>query len=113
MSNLEKQILDKLDHALLAARQSTPESLSPILQEIRNKTENNGVALREHIEIHEQDIKAIKIQLEQLSVSVQPAVSAIDTANNLKKGVTWIAGFIIAIGVLSGSIVLFKDWIKK
>lgn len=47
MSNLEKQILDKLDHALSAARQSTPDSLSPILFEMRNKIDTLAKSLND------------------------------------------------------------------
>lgn len=117
---IEEKLLDKLEETLLAVRQSTPDSLSPILNEIRNKTDTNGEALEDHIKVHEDDIKDIKEQnrimnqkLETLTISVKPAVSAIDTANGLKRGVSWIAGFIIALGSITGGIMLFKDWLKK
>lgn len=103
---LEEQILDKLDHALLAARQSTPDSLSPILKELAEKIDN-------HILTHEEDVKSIKEDIALLKISVEPAVSAIDTANSMKRGVTWMAGFILAIGTLTGAVVLFKDWLKR
>lgn len=51
-TELENKILDKLDHALAAARQSTPESLSPILQEIRNKIDTQAKTMSEHVELH-------------------------------------------------------------
>lgn len=102
----EEQILDKLDHALLVARQSTPNSLSPILKELAEKIDD-------HIITHEADVKSIKDDIALLKISVEPAVSAIDTANSMKRGVTWMAGFILAIGTLTGAVVLFKDWLKR
>lgn len=101
-----KQLMDKLDQTLIAVRDSASPSLSDVIRELTEK-------LDLHIKTHEDDVKSIKKDIAVLKVSVEPAVSAIDTANNLKKGVTWIAGLIIALGVLSGSIVIFKDWIRK
>lgn len=101
-----KQLMDKLDQTLIAVRDSASPSLSDVIRELTEK-------LDFHIQTHEDDVKSIKKDIAVLKVSVEPAVSAIDTANNLKKGVTWIAGLIIALGVLSGSIVIFKEWIRK
>lgn len=109
MTSDMKRLEDKLDHALLLARQSTPDSLSPILQEIRNKINSHGEKLDNHIRMHEVDVKDIKNDISVLKTSVEPAVSAIDTANNLKKGVTWLAALIIACGVVFAA---FKE-LKK
>jgi hypothetical protein len=62
-----KRLEDKLDHAILLARQSTPESLSPILKEIRNKIEAQGQKLDEHIAVHETDVRAINAKLDPVA----------------------------------------------
>lgn len=107
--DIEKRFLDeldsKIDRALILARESTSPSVSEIMQKFVNK-------LDLHIKTHEEDVKSIKDDIAVLKKSVEPAVSAINTANTLKRGVTWIAGFIIAIGVISGSIVALKSWLK-
>ncbi len=51
----EKKLFDKLEHALSAARQSTPDSLSPILFEMRNKIDTLAKSLesiQEKQELH-------------------------------------------------------------
>lgn len=101
-----KQVMEKLDQTLIAVRDSASPSLSDVIREMTSK-------LDAHIKTHEEDIKDIKNDIAVLTTSVEPAVSAIDTANGLKKGVTWIAGFIIAFGVISGALVILKDWVKK
>lgn len=106
MSSEMKQLMDKLDQTLIAVRDSASPSLSDVIRQMTDKLDS-------HIQIHEADVKGIKDDIASLRVSVEPAVSAIDTANGLKKGVTWIAGFIIAFGVISGALVILKDWVKK
>lgn len=120
MSAIEKETLEFLkeikelnEHAILSARQSVPESLSPILSEIRNKTENNGIALKEHIEIHEQDIRAIKEQIEALSISVKPAVSVVNVVGGMQKGIVWTAALFVAIAIIVGPFLAYKEWLKK
>lgn len=105
MNKLEQEILDKLDHVLLVARESTSPSLSSVILEMTRK-------LDEHIRTHEEDVKDIKNDIAVLKTSVEPAVSAIDTANTMKRGVTWLAGLIIASGVIFGALKIFRDWIK-
>lgn len=52
MKTMEEKIMEKLDHALSAVRQSTPDALSPILHEIRNKIDKQSQAMRDHVELH-------------------------------------------------------------
>lgn len=106
MNKLEQEILNKLDHVLLVARESVSPSLSDVILTMTKK-------LDEHIKTHEEDVKDIKNDIAILKVSVEPAVSAIDTANSMKRGVTWLAGFIIAFGVIFGAVKILKDWIKN
>ena len=98
--------MDKLDQTLVAVRDSTSPSIS---QAIFTMTEKLDL----HIQTHEEDIKDLKRDIAVLKKSVEPAVSAIDTANTMKRVVTWLAGFIIASGVIFSAIKLLKDWIKS
>lgn len=104
--NIEERILDRLDQALLAARDSSSPSLSQVIFTMTKK-------LDEHIKTHEEDVKDIKNDIAVLKDSVQPAVAAVDTANGLRKGVVWIAGFIIATGSIWIAIGHLKQWIKN
>lgn len=108
----EEKILDKIDHALSAVRQSVPESLSPILQEIRSKIENNGVALEDYKREHGIEIKAIREQIKNLAISVQPAVDALDTAGKVRKYTINIAGFILAFGAIIAVFEGAREWWK-
>lgn len=108
-----KRLEDKFDHAILLARQSTPESLSPLLQEIRNKIDTHGEKLDKHIQTHEDDVKDIKNDISVLKESVEPAVDAVETAKGLRRGVIWLAGFILATGTVWMALGKFKEWIKN
>jgi hypothetical protein len=60
MTTLENRILDKLDKALLAVRDSSSPSLSAVILELTKK-------LDEHIITHDKDIKAINSKLDPVS----------------------------------------------
>lgn len=62
----EKKIMEKLDHALLSVRQSTPESLSPILHEIRNKIDKQSQSMKEHVELHAMNDKRVNEALARI-----------------------------------------------
>ncbi len=103
---IEDKILDRLDQALIQARESTSPSISQIMVEFTNK-------LDQLIRTHEEDVKDIKNDIALLKQSVQPVVKAVDTANGLRTGVIWIAGLIIASGSIWVAIVQVKNWIKN
>lgn len=102
----EELILDRLDRALIAVRDSASPSLSQVILELSND-------LKKHIQTHEDDVKDIKNDIAVLKASVQPAVAAVDTANGLRKGVVWIAGFIIATGSIWVAVGHLKQWLKQ
>lgn len=106
MSSEMKQLMEKLDQTLIAVRDSTSPSLSDVIRELT-------VKIDQHIVTHEEDVKDIKNDIAVLKLSVQPAVAAVDTANGLRKGVVWIAGFIIATGSIWIAIGHLKQWIKS
>ena len=102
----KKELKDLLEQTIISVRDSASPSLSTVIFQMTEK-------LDIHIKTHEEDIKDLKRDIAELKTSVEPAVSAIDTANTLKKGITWLAGLIIAFSVISGSLVILKDWLKK
>lgn len=111
--DLESKILDKLEQALLASRQSTPDSLSPILFEIRNKIDEQGRKLDDHILTHESDTKGIKEDMVSLKNSVSPAVSVISVVGGMQKGIVWTAALFVAVAIIVGPFFAYKEWLKK
>lgn len=101
-----KVLMDKLDQTLIAVRDSASPSLSSVILQMTQK-------LDQHIRTHEEDVKDIKNDIAVLKASVQPAVAAVDTANGLRKGVVWIAGFIIATGSIWVAVGHLKQWLKQ
>lgn len=101
-----KQLMEKLDQTLIAVRDSASPSLSDVIRELTVKIDH-------HIITHEEDVKDIKNDIAVLKLSVQPAVAAVDTANGLRKGVVWIAGFIIATGSIWVALGHFKQWMRN
>jgi tetrahydromethanopterin S-methyltransferase subunit B len=98
----KKELKDLLEQTLIAVRDSASPSLSQVIFTMTEK-------LDLHIQTHEEDIKDLKKDIADLKISVEPAVSAIDTANNVKRGVIWIAGLIIAFGVVWETIKRLKN----
>ena len=77
---------DKLDQALISVRESVPSSLSKILTEMKDNQ------------------RRIESKVDGLQENINPAIDAIDVAKKVKKGVVWIAGFIIAVaGILTSA----------
>ena len=108
MTDLQK-VLEKLEETLLVVRQSTPDSLSPILHEIRNKVDAHGRKLDEHIITHEADVKLINDKLEiiypEVAKDMEKAKFWTMFREMFKMGgssVLWIVGVIAAIVILIG-----------
>lgn len=85
---------DKLDQALISVRESVPSSLSKILTEMKD---NQG---------------RIEAKVDGLQEKINPAIDAIDVAKKVKKGVIWIAGFIIAVAGIITSVTHIRDQFK-
>ena len=85
---------DKLDQALISVRESVPSSLTKILTEMKD---NQG---------------RIESKVDGLQDKINPAIDAIDVAKKLKKGVIWIAGFIIAVAGIITSITHIRGQFK-
>lgn len=101
---IETLLQDKLNQIMVAIRASHPSA-----QDIRDLS----AKLDEHILTHERDTKELKTDMAELKESVKPAVAAVDTANGLRKGVIWIAGFIIATGSIWVALGHLKQWLKQ
>lgn len=101
---IETLLEDKLNQIMVAIRASHPSA-----QDIKDLS----IKLDNHITTHEKDAIEIKQDMAELKKSVKPAVAAVDTANGLRKGVIWIAGFIIATGSIWVALGHFKQWIKQ
>lgn len=80
---LENKILDKLDHALSAARQSSPDSLSPILQEIRNKIDLQKQIMDEHVRLHGINDK----KWDEALIRMEPILKESEDARKFKEDV--------------------------
>jgi len=87
-------LTDKMEQTLISVRDSTPASLSKILQDLQDKSSENGETL---------DI---------LSEKVSPVVRALDTAGNIRVAVIWISGTLLAVSGIIASIVHIKNSIK-
>ena len=90
-----EQLNEKLDKTLIAVRDSAPPSLSHILIGIK------------------QEMFQLRNEIAEIRESVKPAVQAIETANGLRRGIIWVAGFLLASGTITAAIYAFKEWIKK
>jgi hypothetical protein len=118
MTDLQK-VLEKLEETLLVVRQSTPESLSSILLEIRNKVDAHGKKLDQHIITHEEDIKIINDKLEVIYPEVAKDMEKAKFWSMFRElfrmggsTVLWIVGVIAAIIILIGyGKILFITWL--
>ena len=100
-----QRLEDKLDHAILLARQSTPESLSPILSEVKNSIKDLSKKLDEHIETHEEDTKDMKETLAPMKKDFDDSRGFWNRMFFIGK----VAGVLTAIGFLvTGTVALIK-----
>jgi len=102
MTNEEK-ILDKLDHALIMARDSTPPSLSPLLRELQKTLDN-------HILTHEADTKKINQDIIDVKNIIKPMTEAFDGKQGFWKMfffIAKVAGATTAIIFLITGIIVF------
>lgn len=92
---------DKLEQTLIIVRDSTPPSLSHIIQEQRDRIQGIEETLAENGE-----------KLSTLINKVSPVTRTLDTAGNIKVGVIWISGLLIAFYGIIESIKHIKDYLK-
>ena len=89
---LEERINDRIDHVIVAIRASHP-SVEMVKEVLRNQ-------------------KNIEEKVDTLRGEINPAIDAIDVAKKIKKGVIWVAGFIIAIAGIVSSITHIRSSLK-
>lgn len=89
---IEERINDRIDHVLVAIRSSHPSV--EIVKEILNNQKN------------------IEEKIDTLRGEINPAIDAIDVAKKLKRGVIWVAGFIIAIAGIITSVTHIRSQFK-
>lgn len=100
-----QRLEDKLDHAILLARQSTPESLSPILSGFTRKMDELNKKLDAHIKTHEKDTKEMNEKLTPLTKDFEESRGFWNRMFFIGK----VAGVLTAIGFLvTGTVALIK-----
>ena len=104
--SLEDKIIDKLDKALILARESTSPSVTDVMHEFVKK-------LDQHIETHEADAVAIKRDIAALKAQTQWISDTFAGGKLLGKISTVTVKFLIFVTAVSGSILWLKDWFKK
>ena len=87
-----RKILDKFDQVSIGLRESLTPSHSKIMKEVR------------------EDLLGIREDIEQIRISVQPAVDAVSASRIIGKFTVWLAGVLIAI---SGVWLFFKEIVKS
>ena len=110
---IEDKIMDRLDHALVSVRQSTPESLTPILLNLKKSLDN-------HIDKHESDVKMLNEKIESIkevqekNAPILQGLSDTFTGGKfLNRVMSWIAKFLLTVGVISTAVLWLKDWVRK
>lgn len=98
--------MDKLDKALILARESTSPSVTDVMHEFVTK-------LDQHIETHEKDAQSIKDDIAALKAQTQWIRDTFAGGKVLGKISTITVKFLIFVTAVSGSILWLKDWLKK
>lgn len=106
MNEEMKRLEDKFDHAILLARQSTPESLSPLLLGIKKDIKDSEHRLMDRIEKLQEWTVKHEPNLERLGKDYQ-GISFIGWLfGNLVKG-------ILGVGVIAGAWLWGKEHFYK
>lgn len=101
---IHKSILDlteKMEQTIITVRDSTPASLSKILQTLQEKSDSNGKKLDE-----------VKKQQNELKIQTKPIVDAVNVSGKLRTGVIWIAAPLISISGMVAAIIYLKNTFK-
>lgn len=94
---IEEKIDNKIDQLAIMARESTTPSLTPLLNDIHRDIDAIKTEFREHIGIHEADVKAINEKLDPVLASVS--------------GITWLYQTVLKLGGLVLLIIaIFKGY---
>lgn len=94
-------LMDKFEHTISMVRDSIPPSLSDILFEINNSTNDMKVS------VHENGVK-----LNNLEKKLEPVVDAIDGARIIKKATMWLAGLLLSIYPIIEAVKYTKNSLK-
>ena len=91
---IHQSILDlteKMEQTIITVRDSTPASLSKVLQDLQDKSDSNGE------------------KLDALSIQTQPLIDIVDVTGKVRKGTLWLAAFLIAIAGIISSVIHIKN----
>lgn len=94
---IHQSILDlteKMEQTIITVRDSTPASLSKVLQDLQDKSDSNGE------------------KLDALSIQTQPLIDIVDVTGKVRKGTLWLAAFLIAIAGIISSVIHIKNTLK-
>lgn len=94
---IHQSILDlteKMEQTIITVRDSTPASLSKVLQTLQDKSDSNGE------------------KLDALAAQTQPLIDIVDVAGKLRKGTLWISAFLVAITGIIASVIHIKTTLR-
>lgn len=94
---IHQSILDlteKMEQTIITVRDSTPASLSKVLQTLQDKSDSNGE------------------KLDALTAQTQPLIEIVDVTGKIRKGTLWLAAFLIAIAGIISSVIHIKNTLK-
>lgn len=94
---IHQSILDlteKMEQTIITVRDSTPASLSKVLQTLQDKSDSNGE------------------KLDALAAQTQPLIEIVDVTGKIRKGTLWLAAFLVAIAGIISSIIHIKNTFK-
>ncbi len=84
-------LTEKMEQTIITVRDSTPASLSKVLQDLQDKSDSNGE------------------KLDALSIQTQPLIDIVDVTGKVRKGTLWLAAFLIAIAGIISSVIHIKN----
>lgn len=87
-------LTEKMEQTIITVRDSTPASLSKVLQTLQDKSDSNGE------------------KLDALAVQTQPLLDIVDVTGKIRKGTLWLAAFLIAIAGIISSVIHIKNTFK-
>lgn len=94
---IHQSILDlteKMEQTIITVRDSTPASLSKVLQTLQDKSDSNGE------------------KLDALAAQTQPLIEIVDVTGKIRKGTLWLAAFLIAIAGIISSVIHIKSTLR-
>ena len=91
------------------SHQNTLDEVKALTKAMLSSRDNSPSISTAIIELKD-EIKLMKEDIKKTNKSIEPVLKIVNTADNAKSGIVWVAGLLMALGVIGGFFYQIKKW---